>query len=298
MTFDFARACALIPELAQSGVEAITFTGGGEPLMHPKAEQIFTLATGAGLQWGLVTNGYLLRGSVARTVAQHARFVRVSLDAGTSESHQIMHRPKQPQFEAILSNIGALVEDAKRHDRAIPLTVGASFCVADVNAHEIGRCAARLKALGANYLEVRPTYPTTWRGDGWDMALTNVQAAKDALEDARREFSDASFQIIGMIDRFDSLADPEKGYSTCRIGPLTSVLGADGRLWHCCVQRGQDEFCIGNVHDGPFAEVWADALAKRLDQTINVAKCPRCRYDNYNRLLEALPSDPLHAAFL
>lgn len=294
--FPVARARTLIPELKAAGVQAITFTGGGEPLMHPEAADLFARTTGAGLQWGLVTNGVLLRGEVREQVAWNARFVRISLDAGTDATHQIMHRPKTPQFDLILDNLAATT--ARARELGTPLQVGASFCVTDDNWQEIGLAAAKVKARGGAYLEVRPTFPTDWRGDGLGMALSNVTAAIDALEDARRDVADRHFQIIGMIDRFASLAAPAKGYSTCQIGGLMSVLGADGRLWHCCVQRGQDGFALGSVLHVPFAEAWRAAQQKRLQDVIDVKKCPRCRYDNYNKLLEGMQTDALHAAFV
>ena len=101
-----------------------------------------------------------------------------------------------------------------------------------------------------------------------------------------------------MIDRFEALAKPEKDYDRCQIGPLTTILGADGRLWHCCVQRGQPGFDLGNILEGSWAEVWQAAQEKRLVDRIDVKKCPRCRYDNYNRLLASVDADTMHVSFV
>ncbi len=288
--FPSARAFALVPELVAAGVRSVTLTGGGEPLMHPDAAKIMRALIDAKMPWGLVTNGYLLTGAVAELVASHARFVRVSLDAGTDLTHRLVHRPKTSQFEAILANLSKVT--------GRNATVGASFCVMDANYHEIETCAERLIAIGANYLEVRPTYPTEWRGDGWPIALTETDAAREALERARIQSEHVGFQVLGLIDRFDALKDPAKGYERCQIGPLTSVLGADGRLWHCCIQRGQDAFALGSVLDKTFAEAWKAAQEKHLANAIDVGKCPRCRYDNYNRLLKGLDERALHEEFV
>lgn len=296
--FPTDRAFALVPELAAAGVQSITFTGGGEPLMHPKASEVMAAVRDAGMSFGLVSNGYLLREKVRKVVAESAVFLRVSLDSGTPETHQVMHRTNGLQFLEILDNIKAVIDEAKSLNRARPLTVGASFCVTDRNWSEIGQCAAQLKAIGANYLEVRPTYPTTWRGDGWDMALSNISNAQRALTDARDAYNDDAFQIIGMLDRFASLENPEKGYTKCQIGPLTSVLGAEGSLWHCCVQRGQDAFKLSNVLHQTFASAWSEAQAKRMADIIDVGKCPRCRYDGLNRILQGVESQSMHLEFI
>jgi radical SAM protein with 4Fe4S-binding SPASM domain len=298
--FPTERAFDLIVEFAQAGVTSITFTGGGEPLMHPKAADLMAETSAHGMKWGLVTNGGLLTGAKRAAVAALARFVRVSLDAGTPESHAKMHRPNsgKPEFAMILDHIAAVIHEAALAQREVPLAVGASFCVTDVNYQEIGTAAAVLKRLGAAYLEVRPTYPTTWRGDGWDFALTNVEAARANILSARDQYNDDQFQIIGMVDRFDALAQTDKPFKTCQIGPLMTVLGADGRLWHCCVQRGQEGFDLGTVLDKPFAEAWALAQRRKMAEWVNVKKCPRCRYQRYLTLLEGMQADALHVDFV
>jgi MoaA/NifB/PqqE/SkfB family radical SAM enzyme len=300
--FPIDRALALPAELAAAGVQSVTFTGGGEPLMHPEVDQIMRATAVAGIEFGLVTNGMLI-GRVLTRLAGDARFVRVSLDAGSNETHAKLHRPKDAQqFDKIMDGMKALraiADDAfQTGARTHALTIGASFCVTDENWQELGRCAARLKAIGVNYLEVRPTFPTTWRGDGWGLALSSVAAAIEALQEARSAYDDDQFSIIGMIERFDALEHPDKGYTRCQIGPLMSVLGADGRLWHCCVQRGQAEFDLGSVLHVPFADAWKVAQARHMGEKIDVLQCPRCRYDNYNRLLSGLQSDAMHTRFL
>lgn len=293
VTFPFPRILELLNELKACGVESVTFTGGGEPLIHKHAGSIFSHATSIGLKWGLVTNGLLLKGHVGLAVSTGATFVRVSLDAGSDETHMFTHGVKHPQYSQILVNMGNL------RGRNRDLTIGASFCVMDQNFKEIYKAAKDVRDAGANYLEVRPTFPTDWRGDGWGNALSDPEGAKVEVDHARLHLNSETFQVIGMRERFDAVAAPQKRYGQCRIGPLTTVIGADGRLWHCCVQRGQPFFELGSVADRPFAEVWREIFAKRDDTKIDVTQCPRCRYDGYNELLEkAVLADSMHLSFV
>lgn len=296
--FPLARALTLVPELKAAGVESITITGGGEPLNHPQAAMILRAIVDAELPFGLVTNGQLLRGPAAQLVALYATFLRVSWDAGTAETHQQMHRTREPQLDHIEEQMRVVIGESRICGRTQPLVVGASFCVTDQNVLELEDAAKRLDAIGATYLEVRPTYPTTWRGDGWDAKLTRLDDARESLAAAKMAVADRPFQVIGMVDRFAALEGYAKGYDKCRIGPLTTVIGATGTLYHCCVQRGQADFALANVLDQSFADAWAAAGRKQMAETIDVTRCPRCRYDQYNRILEALPSDPFHAAFV
>lgn len=291
--FPYPRILDLLKELRLCGVESVTFTGGGEPLVHPHAREIFDHATHWGLKWGLVTNGLLLNRVVEQL--RGATFLRVSLDAGTPETHHFTHGlPKgQYQYDTILANL-RLVRDANPQ-----LTMGASFCMMDQNFKEVYKAAKDVRDAGGNYLEVRPTFPTEWRGDGWGQALSDPDAAKVEVDHARMHLDSPTFKVIGMTERFDSLAVHTKDYAECRIGPLTTVIGADGRLWHCCVQRGQSFFELGSVKDRPFAEVWAEIQQKRDSSKIDVTQCPRCRYDGFNELIEhAFLGGQMHEAFI
>lgn len=296
--FPAVRALALVAELAEAGVQSVTFTGGGEPLNHPCAASIFKAVVDSGMAWGLVTNGQLLTGASADLVAHHARFLRVSWDAGSTAMHQKMHRTPKPQLDMIEEHMRIVIGESRLYGRPLPLMVGASFCVTDDNVDEISEAARRLDGIGASYLEVRPTYPTTWRDDGWDANLTRTADARANLELARHEMAGRPFKVIGMVARFDALEGYEKGYSKCQIGPLTTVIGAEGSLWQCCVQRGREGFALANVLNQTFASAWQQAGERKMHDWINVEKCPRCRYDSYNEILQALPRDEFHAAFV
>lgn len=298
---DTPRGLRLLDELAAAGTKSITFTGGGEPLIHRNVSQFFERATSLGLKWGVVTNGLLLAGAAREWIAKHARFVRVSLDAGTPETHMFAHGVKKPQLEQILDNMLATRQLADASPRADSLTIGAGFCVMAQNWREIVRAAENVKQHGGNYIEVRPTFPTDWRGDGWGNALSDddVDAAKVEIAYARHRLNDTMFRVIGMVERFDKLKDATKGYGKCQIGPLMTVIGADLRGWHCCVQRGQDGFSYGSFKDKPFNAVWLGKEHRALIDDIDVSKCPRCRYDNFNRLVQdAFEKDEMHRDFL
>ena len=58
MKFDEVKE--VIDVLADRGAKAITFSGGGEPLMNPKINEIITYANLRGIEAGLVSNGVAL----------------------------------------------------------------------------------------------------------------------------------------------------------------------------------------------------------------------------------------------
>lgn len=293
--FPTDRALSLLEELRGHGVQSITFTGGGEPLVHPSAAQILRHAADLGFAFGVVTNGRRLQGDVAAAIAAHATFVRVSLDAGRPQTHQLLHATATPEFTRILANLRAFTAVAPA------VTVGASFCVFDVNVDEIGAAAAEVKAAGGRYLEVRPVFPTEWRGGGFAQPLTAdmVEQARASLAAAKAAHDDDGFRVIGMIQRFDQVTDTRKAYTKCQIGPLTTVINATGDVYHCCIQRGMREFSVGNILKRSFADVWMTEAHRRMQADIDVSRCPPCRYDGYNQLIaDAYEANGMHKEFL
>jgi len=141
----------LLIELAEYGVRSVTFTGGGEPLLHAALPQAMRVASEAGLEVGLVTNGELLSGEKLAAAAETCSFVRVSLDAGNAETYAQMHRPKAADaYERVLRNIGDLI--SARGRRATP-TVGAAYLAHPANVGEIRAAARALADIGADYLQ-------------------------------------------------------------------------------------------------------------------------------------------------
>lgn len=297
--FPHPRILELLGELAEIGVKSITFTGGGEPLVHPQRVGIFERCADLELPYGVVTNGRLLENDTLYTLARRAVFVRVSLDAGTAATHQLLHATAKPEYDKILHNIAMLVDHAMPRIHQ-PLTVGASFCVFDINFHELPAAAERVRATGANYLEVRPVLPTEWRGGAQKQVLTNshIQAAQLLLEQTRQDYETDWFKIFGSVDRLHTTLG--KTYQHCHIGPLTTVINADGMIYHCCQQRGMPNFAVGSVLTRKFREVWMTDVHRRMIDGINVNECPPCRYDGYNALIETcfLASDAMHSQFL
>jgi radical SAM protein with 4Fe4S-binding SPASM domain len=297
--FPTSRALALIEELAECGVKSVTLTGGGEPLIHKEAHAIIRALNDSPLEWGLVTNGFLLKGPIVADIAAGATFVRISLDAGTPETHAFTHGlpAGQLQYATILSNMKTLRHEAGTRQ----LTIGASFCMMNENFKEVYRAAQNVRDHGGDYLEVRPTFQTDWRGDGWGSALSDPDGAKVEVEHARLHLNSPTFQVIGMTSRFDALSENvNHPYDKCRIGPLMTVIGATGDLFHCCVQRGQDFFNMGSLLHTSFREAWKTAQARKMSEQIDVSKCPKCRYRGYNELLAKafVNGDALHANFV
>jgi radical SAM protein with 4Fe4S-binding SPASM domain len=131
------------------------------------------------------------------------------------------------------------------------------------------------------------------------LTAEHVDEARANVESAKVLHNHETFRVIGMVQRFDQVFNGAKGYTACRIGPLTTVINADGYIYHCCAQRGMPAFRAGSVLLKPFTEVWWNAQHQQMVADIDIDKCPPCRYDGYNQIIEqAFMGDALHEAFI
>ena len=70
----------IIDDLIEMQVQAVTFSGGGEPFVYPHLLKAVERLAAAGIPFASLTNGSRLSGELARVFAQSATWVRVSMD--------------------------------------------------------------------------------------------------------------------------------------------------------------------------------------------------------------------------
>jgi MoaA/NifB/PqqE/SkfB family radical SAM enzyme len=80
-----SMAADTIKQLAGMGAKSITFTGGGEPTMHPHLAEMLQLAKNSGLDVALITNG--LRHFSPECIMENCTWVRFSVDAFNKVSY-------------------------------------------------------------------------------------------------------------------------------------------------------------------------------------------------------------------
>jgi wyosine [tRNA(Phe)-imidazoG37] synthetase (radical SAM superfamily) len=108
----------IVDDLIAMGVKAVTFSGGGEPLIYQHIAQTVRRLAAGGIKVGTLTNGLALRGDVAEAFAEYATWVRVSIDAADGESYARSRSVPATIFEQVLDNVRSFVRlHGGRHDR-------------------------------------------------------------------------------------------------------------------------------------------------------------------------------------
>ncbi|MEX0774379.1 MAG: radical SAM protein [Phycisphaeraceae bacterium] len=277
----------LMDELATMGVKAVVFSGGGEPLVHRGCLSAIGKAHALGLEVALVTNGQLLNPEAGKVVARCCAWVRISLDAATALTYRVCHRVDG--FEEVVANLRALARAKK--DQASALTIGAGFLVHPRNYREIYAAAQLAKDCGADYIQFRPVYEPGFALDGQVLHSCQTQ-----LELTQRELESDSFRLYYSLDRF---TPRDREYNHCLACRVVGIIAADMKMYICCQLKGDPRFCIGDLKQRSFTETWNDCDAHNACRQVDVARCPPCRYDGSNKILNYLVAqEPANVNFL
>ena len=277
------RLFSIIDQLADMRVKSITFTGGGEPLTNPAVLDALKKVRRGKMETALVTNGSLLDEEKSKVIINTCSFVRISLDAAGNNIYNKLHRPKgkgKKNFDKVISNLKTLVE--LRRAAKKKTTIGVAYLVHPLNYHQIYDAAKLVKKIGVDYIQVRPVFMggAQLSGKIW---FETERLMQDALG-----LRDKSFHVFPILHRFDEVINMDKGYDVCRGHRTLGVIGANGKVYLCCQFRGVDKFCFGDLNKQTFKEIWNGRKRQLAIKNISLDKCPPCRYNKYNELLDYL----------
>jgi MoaA/NifB/PqqE/SkfB family radical SAM enzyme len=273
------------------GVRAVTFSGGGEPLCYPHLAQAASRLASAGIRLACLTNGSRLRGGIAATLAEHATWIRVSIDGWDAASYAEYRGVPETAFADLQRNLA----DFKR--RGARCCLGAVFIVDARNCGKVLEMIRRLSDLGLDSVKVSPCIVSNDCGENNAYHAPHFQQVKEQVMRAREETRRAGFELF---DAYHQLGSFAKSYTWCPSIQLNPVIGADLNVYSC-QDKAYNLDCglICSVRDQRFADAWrAD---KRQFFVINPSVDCRhqCVAHPKNELvMEYLDADPEHLPFL
>ena len=277
---------SIFKDLRFGGTKAIELVGGGEPTLHPKIKEIVKSATKSGLEIGLITNGLLLPRIFS--IANKLKYIRISLDAATSETYQRTHyyfknqaKEKKTQiiepFLLIKENIKQLTKLIDRQK------IGIAFLVTPWNYQEIESATKLAKELGAGYIVFRPANLRKGRHlkGCWEVIEKSLGAAQ--------KYTNRNFRVFRSTASRWNLARFKKIGKSRFVGPcfgslLFGVIEANGNIPFRNIFRDNKKYRLGNIYDsqGSFKSVWQSVRHKRLLERHNIERCGTiCKAKDY-----------------
>ena len=202
-----AKMMEIVEDIIEIGVDAVTFSGGGEPLLYPHfAETVAALGEG-GVRVAALTNGSRLSGKVADALAAHATWIRVSIDGWDAKSYARYRQTRPTEFGQVMANLTAFAA------RGSSCMLGANIIVEKDNASHLYDLASALKGCGVKNVKLAPAIVSN------DGAENNAYQAPlrgtvRAEADRIRELCGSRFE---MIDHYHAMAETfDKNYHFLR----------------------------------------------------------------------------------
>lgn len=276
----------IVKQLERAGVRSITWTGGGEPTMHPDFDEIIT---DCNIDQGIYTNGTQVTPVRATLLKMAMKWVYVSLDRHTRESYR--DYKKVDGFEKAINGIRNLVRAQG------PATIGVGFLLDSTSWGWGNEMIDLALGLGVDYVQLRPMiefdaeHPNRMMGDN-----TWIKPCVQWLESVMDRPEARQGRIIADISRFKMLYSwTGHSYPTCYWSQMQTVITPDGRVWTCVNRRGGEGDCVGDLRLETFEDAWRRSAAYQVNENCRVM----CRGHIPNLELSAMiDSRPDHWRFI
>lgn len=259
----------ILTELHAHGLEAVTFSGGGDPMESPHFEYAVNFAHDLGLSLGLYT--YFPNSSQDRVDFLESRFNWIY-------SHPL--------------NVKTLFRrnPVPRTPYSCTWTVG--FLLDEDNWHKTAELAAKVDLDFFDGVDFRPLCPEN-RPDAKPLNYDWVENAIQLLKQLSHEeprITWAEYKFNGLLN------GGKREYDRCLSTDLVAVVGPDGTLWECVQRRGYPDSALGNLLTESLEDIWQRKSHCRTD----LSGCRiLCRNDQDNvALYQLLGPPPKHHAFI
>ncbi|MGP8281867.1 MAG: radical SAM protein [Desulfomonilaceae bacterium] len=282
----------VVDDIVAMGVRAVTFSGGGEPLLYKSLPETIERLASGGVRVATLTNGSNLKGRVADALAVHASWVRVSVDAWDEESYFASRGAKPGEFKQLIQNMKSF------SDKRTRCVLGVSFIVNKQNFDHVPDACAQFRDAGASHVKLSAIVV------GNTLEENNLyfrSFAKDAapyIADALR-LTCNNFEVL---DHFHEIVDRfEKPYQSCPFLQFLTIIGADLNVYTCQDKAYTPEGLLGSIKDKSFRNFWfSDENYKQVRSIDPSVLCHHhCVSHRKNlSLIEYLDLDDEHKVFV
>ena len=282
----------IVDDVIDMGVKAVTFSGGGEPLLYKPLPQVVERLATNGIKVASLTNGSNLKGKVADAFAEHGTWIRISVDAWDDASYSASRGIADGNFTKLLQNMKNFSAMSSS------CIMGISFIIGKDNHNHIYDACAQFKEAGANHVKLSAAVVDN-EVDANNTYHREFQSAVNAEIGRTASLQDDTFAIINhyheMEDRF------AKSYTFCPFLQFLTIIGADGNVYTCQDKAFNQAGLLGSIKDRSFKEFWfSDEARERLYALDPSASCNHHCVSHAKNLaiIEQLTLDPDHAVFV
>lgn len=291
-TIPHEKMLEIVDDFIGMKIEAVTFSGGGEPLLYKPLPDIIERLAAGGIKVATLTNGVNLKGRMADALARFAIWARVSIDAWDDESYVKSRGARVGEFGAVINNMRAFAA------RGSGCVLGISFIVGKDNWNHIYDVCRIFKDIGVSHVKLSPSIVSNSAAENRSYHDPHFAATRTEIDRALA-LQDSSFAVIDHFHEMDEQF--AKPYSTCPFLPMLTVIGADLNVYTCQDKAYTSDGLLGSIKGQSFRQFWfSDENRKRILSLDPSTKCRHhCVAHDKNLLIhEVLAIDPAHGAFV
>lgn len=270
----------ILENLREMGVKAVTYSGGGEPLIYPHIEETMQRTLDFGINLSIITNGQSLNEKKAEILSQ-ANWVRISSDASDAESFSKIRRVPEDFFYKLTSNIKNF---AKIKNPECEL--GINFVVHKTNFNQVYKSMQHFKDLGVNHVKVTPR----WISDFKEYHEPIKESVLEQIAKAREDFQDGTFNVYDTYEGdFSGASISERGYTRCYVIQTVPVVAANCKVYFCHDKAYASDGILGDIKDRSFKDLWFSKEAAEIFKNFNPQEECRhhCANDSKNILINS-----------
>lgn len=279
-------------DVIDMGVKAVTFSGGGEPLLYKTLPEIMETLAGGGIRIGALSNGSNLKARVADAFADYGTWIRISLDGWDDESYAKARNVKHGTYTQLMENMQSF---SKRSTKCV---LGTSFIIDQQNHAHVYDLCTQMKDVGASHVKLSGVI-TSNDGRECNEYHKNITGnVRDQIDQAM-DLEDEEFSIINSYHSLDEKFD--KTYTSCPSLTYLTIIGADCNVYTCHDKAFNHEGMLGSIKERSFKDFWFSEENRNRIHAVDPSKmCQHHCADNARNLalFDQLSLDPNHIDFV
>lgn len=282
----------IIEDLVEMDVKAVTFSGGGEPLLYKHIGETLRKLAETNIKFATLTNGARLKGEVAEILAHKGTWVRVSMDGWDDASYAEYRGIKHGEFSLVMNNM----EQFKKLGGQCFLSV--VIIVDNKNYPHLFDLCKRLKDIGVDSVKIAPCIVSNDMIESNEYHKPIFGAVKAEIARVVDELSGANFSIY---DSYHELIEKfANNYSWCPYIQILPVIGADQNVYPCHDKAyNLENGLMGSIKNQRFKDFWFADKSRFFKINPSIHCNHHCVANQRNKLvLEYLSTDNEHQSFV
>lgn len=287
-----AKMVEILEDAIDMGVKAITFSGGGDPFYYPYLLEAVKRLAKSPIKFASLTNGSRLQGELAEVFANHATWLRVSIDGWDNRSYSAYRGVPEGEFDKVMANM----KNFKRIGGKCYL--GVSLVVDKKNSGHVYDFIKKARDIGVDSIKISPCIVSNDGAANNEYHQPFFVSVKEQIKKAVLENSGSDFEIFDAYHQLDEKF--KKEYDWCPYLQILPVIGADLNIYPCQDKAyNLDQGLIGSIKDVRFKDFWFSDKNKFFKVNPSLHCDHHCVANAKNKMvLDYLNSDKAHAAFV